>query len=262
MPEPITSPQNEKLKLVRRLAERRGRERERLFTSEGEDLLAAGLAAGWEPSFVLTGAGAPARGSGPPATETIPVEQELLDAVSALGSGTRALAVWPLPEPAPASEEFAGPSVYLHGVADPGNVGTILRTTAALSSATVALGPGCADPWGPKAVRAAMGAGFSRPPRVGAVIDAAPAPRLALDAHRGGDLDETIAALAPRTICLGAEREGLDPAVLRACEGSASIAVRGDAESLNVAAAAAIALHRVCSAAARSDTLSSWTGGQ
>ena len=53
----ITSPQNEKLKLIRKLAERKHREREGLFATEGEDLLAAGLAAGREPVFALVAAG-------------------------------------------------------------------------------------------------------------------------------------------------------------------------------------------------------------
>src|SRR5205085_221771 len=93
---------------------------------------------------------------------------ELLDAVSTLGSGTRVIAIWPLapPErPAPGSipgvPGRSGGCVYLHGVADPGNVGSIVRTTGALSDAAVALGPGCADPYGPKAVRASMGAIFT-----------------------------------------------------------------------------------------------------
>ena len=53
----IASPQNEKLKLVRKLRERKQREREGLFVTEGEDLVEAGLAAGAEPRFLLTAAG-------------------------------------------------------------------------------------------------------------------------------------------------------------------------------------------------------------
>ena len=53
----IESSQNEKLKLVRKLRERKQREREGAFLSEGEDLVEAGLAAGAEPRFVLTAAG-------------------------------------------------------------------------------------------------------------------------------------------------------------------------------------------------------------
>ncbi len=51
--------------------------------------------------------------------------------------------------------------VYLHGVGDPGNVGTVLRSAQAFGASCVAFGPGCADPHGPKAVRASMGAIFA-----------------------------------------------------------------------------------------------------
>lgn len=238
MSETITSPQNEKLKLARRLADPRARAREGLFASEGEDLLAAGLAAGWVPETVLVAAGS--------GIEGVEVEPRLLATASSLGSGTRALALWPLPAPEPPSPGTR--CVYLSGVADPGNVGAIVRSAAALCGAVVVLGPGCADAYGPKAVRAAMGATFARPPRPGS-LELTPEPRLALDAHGGEELDELVVAVAPRTICLGAERDGLDSDTLAACEGVATIAVRGETESLNVAAAAAIALHRVCSAA-------------
>ena len=105
----ITSSHNDKLKAIRKLGQRR-RERERSgrFVAEGEDLLAAAEAAGWEPVERYCAAG-----SGLGGTE---VEPSLLAAASGLGSGTRALAVYEerwAPQP-------AGPlCVYLHGVRDP-----------------------------------------------------------------------------------------------------------------------------------------------
>src|SRR3954466_12570250 len=83
----IESPQNEKLKLVRKLRDRKHREREGLFVTEGEDLLAAGLAAGAEPRFVLVAAGSGLDGE--------EVDSDLLADVSALGSGPGGFAVWP-----------------------------------------------------------------------------------------------------------------------------------------------------------------------
>jgi RNA methyltransferase, TrmH family len=232
----IESKDNEKLKLVRKLRERKQREREGLFATEGEDLLAAGLAAGAEPRFVLVVAGA-APGGVRPAVDFDEVEPELLASVSALGSGTRAIAVWPLAWTA----QPGAPCVYLHGVGDPGNVGTIVRTADALLGATVALGPDCADPFGPKATRASMGSIFARPPARAAVA-ATPSPRVALVAHGGSGL-EALAGAA--TLCLGAEREGLPDDVLTACATTATIPLAGAAESLNVAAAAAIACERL-----------------
>ena len=120
--------------------------------AEGEDLLDAADAAGWEPLARLV-----AEGSGLPGEE---VKPHLLAQVSQLGSGTRALGVygqrW---APAP-----TGPlCLALWGVNDPGNVGTALRGALAFGATSVALGPGTADPYGPKAVRASMGALFEVP---------------------------------------------------------------------------------------------------
>jgi TrmH family RNA methyltransferase len=234
----ITSPQNEKLKLVRKLHERKHREREGLFATEGEDLIAAGLAAGLEPRFTLTAAGSqlPSEWGGEE------VDPELLASVSALGSGTRAIAVWPLTW----SRRPAPPCFYLHGVSDPGNVGTIIRSVDALLGSSVVLGPDCADPFAPKAVRASMGSLFARPPVRGG-LDVTPRPRAALVAHGGDGLDSLAGAA---TICLGAERDGLPPELLAECEAEATIPLRaGGAESLNVAAAAAIAAQWISSPA-------------
>jgi RNA methyltransferase, TrmH family len=229
----ITSPHNEKLKLIRRLGRRRSREREGLFIGEGEDLLSAARSIGAEPVELLTAAG-----EGLGGTE---VEPALLDRFSTLASGTRAIGVW--------REVWADhaevPCVYLHGVSDPGNVGTVIRTANALVGGSVVLGPDCADPFGPHGVRASMGAVFAEPLLRGG-IDATPAPRAALIAHGGGGLEE-LDGIA--TVCLGAERDGLPEATVEHCDVQVTIPVREVAESLNVAAAAAIALHRISSRA-------------
>jgi TrmH family RNA methyltransferase len=229
----ITSPHNEKLKLIRRLGRRRTREREGLFVTEGEDLLAAARAAGAEPVELLTAAG-----EGLGGTE---VEPALLAGVSKLGSGTRAIGVWREAW----ADRPAAPSVYLHGVSDPGNVGTVIRTASALVGGSVVLGPGCADPFGAHAVRASMGAVFAEPLLRGG-IEVTPGPRAALIAHGGGSIDELDGVA---TLCLGAERDGLPDEVIGQCDIQITIPVRESAESLNVAAAAAIALHRICEGA-------------
>jgi RNA methyltransferase, TrmH family len=222
----ITSAQNEKLKLIRKLHERKHRERECMFVAEGEDLIAAATAAGVEPELVLV------------AGED--VEPELLDGASTLGSGTRAVGVY-----RERWSEPAGPvCVYLDAVADPGNVGAIIRTAHALVDGSIVLGPGCADPFSPKSVRATMGSIFDQPV-ARAAIAGTPEPRVALTAHGGGSPNELT---APLTLCLGAERSGVGPDVLAACEAEVTIPLRpGGAESLNVAAAAAIALQGVSS---------------
>ena len=149
---PITSPNNESLKEVRKLAGRKWRDKTRTFVAEGEDLIAAAGAAGWQPELQLCEAGSGLAGE--------EVAGHLLKQYSQLGSGTRALAVYPQRwAPAP-----AGPvCVALWGVDDPGNVGTVLRSALAFGAGSVALGPGTADPYGHKAVRASMGAIFAVP---------------------------------------------------------------------------------------------------
>jgi len=237
----IESPHNEKLKLVRKLRDRKHRQREGAFATEGEDLLEAGLAAGARPRFVLVAADSGLEGE--------EVEPALLAGVSSLGSGTRAIAVWDRTQLSPhTGDNCVQPCFYLQGVADPGNVGTIVRTVDALLGSSVVLGPDCADPFSPKAVRASMGSIFSSPP-VQAGLDATREPRVAFVAHGGEKLD-TLAGVA--TICLGAEREGLPDAVVARCERRVTIPLRpGGAESLNVAAAAAIAAQRLSSLAMR-----------
>jgi RNA methyltransferase, TrmH family len=139
----------------------------------------------------------------------------------------------------------AGPlCVYLHGVADPGNVGTVLRSAQAFGASCVALGPGCADPHSPKAVRASMGAIFAV--ALARACDPAelPGERVALLADAAQVL-RGPGEKAPPTITLlvGAEREGLPEDVVAACERSARIPIAS--ESLNAAMAATVALYEM-----------------
>ena len=222
----ITSIHNDTLKELRKLHDKRHRARTGLFVAEGEDLVGAAEAAGWEPEAKLV------------AGED--VEPALLDRSSGLGSGTRVVAVyrqrW--------SEPGGDLAPYLHGVADPGNVGAVVRSAHAFADGPVVLGPGCADPYGPKAVRASMGSVFARPP-ARASFEELPAEATTIALERGaGTAIGQVPAEAPVVVCLGAERGGLPPAVSHAAHHRAEIPLRADGpESLNVAMAAAIALY-------------------
>jgi RNA methyltransferase, TrmH family len=212
----IRSPDNHKLKTIRKLQQKRWREKLGLFAAEGEDLVDAA----WEPEFVLR------------AGED--VEPELLAAVSTLGSGTRVIGVFQQRWAEPAGDLL----VYLHAVEDPGNLGAIIRSAHALADATVVLGPGCADPWSAKAVRATMGSIFARPP-ARAELAALPGSRLALSSHGERRLEDAVPE-PPLVLCLGSEREGLPPELEPE---AVRIDVRND--SLNVAMAATVALYEV-----------------
>ncbi len=217
----ITSKDNTQLKLIRKLLAKR---RDGLFVAEGEDLVDAAAASGWEPEILLR------------AGED--VEPHLLDAVSTLGSGTRVIGVY--------RERWSQPggalSVWLDGIKDPGNVGTILRSALAFGANSVALGPDCADPFGPKAVRASMGSIFARPPaRVS--FESLTGTTVALDQHADHLLRE-VEVEPPIVLCVGSERTGL-PDELNA-SARARIPLREDGpDSLNAAVSAAIALYRM-----------------
>jgi RNA methyltransferase, TrmH family len=215
----ITASDNSQLKLIRKLSRKKARDELGLFVAEGDDLVAAAAAAGWEPE-VLLWAGQD-------------VEPELLDRVSQLGSGTRVIGVYRQRWAEPGGEL----SVALHGVGDPGNVGTVVRSAHALADGPVLIGPGTADPYGPKAVRAAMGSLFARPPAHGDAVGTT----VALDAGADDDLTPLD---GPVTLLVGAEREGLPPDVAERADVRARIPLRPDGpESLNAAMAATLALY-------------------
>jgi TrmH family RNA methyltransferase len=231
----ITSHDNAHLKEIRKLIQRR-RQRARAgrFVAEGEDLLAAADAAGWEPLTRLCAAGSGLAG--------IEVEPKLLSQASGIASGTRAVAVY--------AERFTeaplGPvCVYLHGVGDPGNVGTILRGASAFGAASVVLGPQTADPYSPKAVRASMGAVFEVPlVRLGDCpdLDQFPGTTVALVAAGGVPLAQ-VELTGPVTLLVGSERDGLPSGLLSGADTVARIPIAN--HSLNAAMAATVALYEL-----------------
>jgi TrmH family RNA methyltransferase len=231
----ITSAANPRLKLVRKLEGRRQREKLGLFACEGEDLVAAGLDAGLEPVEALVDAERPALADRLLGAEA--VSSELMRGLSTLAHPARVVAVFRRAD-LPARLDLAL-GLALWRVADPGNVGTIVRVADALGPASVALSRGCADPTGPKALRASAGAIFRVP--LGSFAEA-PGPRIALVPAGGAPLPE-LDLEERMTFLLGAEREGLPEDVIADCDAVATIPQSGQAESLNVAAAAAIALY-------------------
>ena len=231
----ITSASNPRLKLVRRLEARAQRERLGLFVAEGEDLVAAALDAGLEPAEALVDGERPALADRLAGAELL--APELMASLSTLPHPARVVAVFRRVDLPAGTEPAAG--LALWHVHDPGNVGTLVRSADALGPAFVALSAGCGDPTGPKGLRAAMGATFRVPL---ARFDEAPGPRIALVPHGGVPIGEV--ELGPRvTWVLGAERDGLPEEVLAGCDATVTIPLADGAESLNVAAAGAIALY-------------------
>jgi TrmH family RNA methyltransferase len=214
----IQSKDNERLKLVRKLHEKRWREKLGLFFVEGEDAVEAATA---EPVDLLR------------AGED--VDAKLLAEVASAPHPPRVIGVYRRAD-LPAWEERDA-TLALWRLADPGNVGTLIRTADAFGAAVV-LSDGCADPTSPKALRASAGSIWRVPLGTWEQMSGT---RVALEAHGGRppaelDLSGRVAFL------LGAEREGLPREVERDVD--ATIPIAG-AESLNVAATGAIALYEL-----------------
>lgn len=140
-----------------------------------------------------------------------------------------------------------GGFLILDGIQNPSNLGTVLRTAAALGMERILLGEGCADPFGKKALRAAMGAVFKV--------------SLCITEHLCGELEKlnrlpgclyaaaldenardirSVSFLPQDSIVIGNEGQGVSEKVLRQCHGTVIIPMLPHTESLNAAAAAAI----------------------
>jgi len=250
--EPITSLQNAVVKRAAGLRLRKFREREGAFLAEGADLVAAGIAAGRRPQVVLVRSGsvaeAAAAGAVPGGLETggagapaivpaalagltvYPVSDRVAAKVSTLETAPDVMAVFPLPERAPLEvlreggagrPGAGGPAplvVFADRIADPGNMGTLLRAAAAFGAAALVAAPASVDLFGPKTVRASMGAVFALPlfqdVTLGELAARLGGPRVyGLVAHGGVPLAEAELR-RPAVLCVGAERAGLAPETL------------------------------------------------
>jgi RNA methyltransferase, TrmH family len=252
----LTSARNPAILLVRSLDAKRTRRERRMVVLEGEDLIDAALAAGVAPILLLVDEDRvedddPRLAATADVEERYTVPTSLMKQVSAMGFAPRMIGVFAQPD-VPAFRDVAMPpslALWLAGVGDPGNVGTLVRSAAALGCDWVAIGPGSADPFNPKAVRAAMGATFGVRLLEGVTAEdlaTRPGVRIIAAVVTGGAPPWEVDLTAPSIIALGAERLGLDVSlgpfgdeheVVRV-----TIPQEAAAESLNVAAAGAILL--------------------
>jgi TrmH family RNA methyltransferase len=252
----ITSAANPKIKLVRALQTRRGRrEAEGAFVVEGVRLAEEALRAGVAPRLVLHTEALDGRGRA-----VVNQLARLGAAVEAVSDGVMAAAsdtttppglLAVLPIPAPALPEALTFALVLDGLADPGNLGTILRTAAAAGVEAAFLAPGSVDAYNPKVVRAAAGAHFHLP-IVEAGWDAIERRLSGLrlwraEAHAGETYDR-VDWRAPSALVVGSEAAGHSEAARRAAPQAVHIPMPGRAESLNAAVAAGILMFAVARA--------------
>lgn len=251
--EPITSAANPLIKRAASLRLRKYRTLRRAFLAEGADLVIAGILGGHRPQAVFVTAGSPAARSlagevdaaaaggglaGVLAGVSVhAVTERVAEKLTTLETPPDVMAVFGVPQP-PQPETLAGPTalaVYVDRVADPGNLGTLLRSAVALGAGALATSPGCVDPLSPKVVRAGMGAVFALPvyPEMLLVelCRGLGGPTVyGLAAHGGADL-RTAALRRPAVLCVGAERAGLSEQVAGLCDESLTIPLPGAGRS-------------------------------
>lgn len=218
--------------------ERRGR---RLCIGQGHKLLEEALQAGTEIRSVLSAEALDL----PAAIAQYRVTEDILSWLSPMKSAPELMFAASVPE----EEAVLGERIlFAEDMQDPGNVGTLIRTANAFGFDGILLAGACADPYGPKAVRASMGAVFRRRIRImetEAALRELERQRIPLYAAALAENCESAGKLRfPErlAIAIGNEGHGLSPAVLNAAAAVVRIPMEPGAESLNAAAAAAVLL--------------------
>jgi TrmH family RNA methyltransferase len=249
----ISSLANEKIKLVRALQSRRkAREKAGRFVIEGARLAEEAVRAKAGADFVFYVDRLDARGRaalnglrqlGAAAEE---VSAEVMAACSDTEAPSGLLAVIPDPSPSvPSPLTFA---LVVDRMADPGNLGTILRTAAAAGVEAVFLSPGTVDAYNPKVVRGAMGAHFRVPishvawPEIEAALAGL---TVHLAAAEGGVRYDAVDLASPVALIVGGEAEGASAEAERLPHRRVTIPMPGGSESLNAAVAAGVLMFEV-----------------
>jgi len=252
--EPIAD-RNPLVQRVRRLVRQRSERRaEGVYVVEGPQLVDEALAAGRDVEVIVVpesaASGPTARAAGHHGVRCVVVADRVFDSLSSTRSAQPALAVVADHDVALADLP-ADTLLVLAELADPGNVGTLVRSAEAFGVSGVVFAGGV-DPYNPKVVRATAGSLFRMPH---ARLDGDHAPVAALAAlgaagfsrwaavARGGEPPESIAVDGPVALVLGSEPHGLSAEVLGSCDGRVEVPTGGDVESLNVAVAGSVAMY-------------------
>ncbi len=247
----ITSTSNARVKQLVLLKRRRARSETGTHLAEGPHAVRAALAAGLVRELFVTESGLALLG---PSGE-VPVTQVADAVIARLAESVTPQGVIALVStPAYTTDVLADAKVatVVDQVSDPGNVGTIIRTAQALGADAVVLTDGCADPFSPKVIRASAGTVYQIPVLANAsatsVISACRSAGMSIIAL-AADGSEGVSRLRtgslPTALVLGSEAHGVSSELRQAADGFVSIRMPGGAESLNVAAAAAIALYEI-----------------
>jgi len=234
---PITSLQNERIAELLRLDKKRHRDETGRFVVEGPHLVLEAVEEGLcETVFSLADPGYPG-------VETLLVSEAVMAKIAATYTPQGILAIVRRPRPLPAGDRI----LLLDGIQDPGNMGTILRTALAFGFSTV-VADGCVDFYNQKVLRSTQGAVF----RLNLIeaplpewIDAHPSVAVyGTDPHGGVAVDGIVPPSGPLALILGNEGAGIRPGLLAKTVRNVFVETDG-VESLNVAIAGAIVMHRL-----------------
>lgn len=249
----IISRDNPLFKRLKHLADSaRARREERLTLLDGVHLIEAYLEAGGQPATLVFAASCPAELRAPlrgrcTHARLVDLADKLFGELSPVATpvGVLAEAAWLDPR----STNHNPLVLLLEDIQDPVNLGSLLRSAAAVDTNLAVLSLSCADPWSPKALRGGQGAQFVLPMQQRAdlldwMLRHPALPVVALSLQESIPLYQ-LDLRGPVGILVGNEGAGLSPPVLDAARHRAKIPMPGRAESLNVAAAAAVALFEV-----------------
>jgi TrmH family RNA methyltransferase len=257
----LTSPRSPRVTAARRLAKRAFRQRERAFLAEGPQAVGAALGCGAAVTHLFVTAQAAARHPALPASAGaagVPVHVvsgEIMAALAQTATPQGVLAVCRFIDVPLATVTAAGPRLValLAHVRDPGNAGTVLRTADAAGADAVVFTDASVDPYNAKCVRASAGSLFHLPVVAGVrlgetvhVLRQAGLRILAADGRGRRSLDEVAGdgtLTAPTAWLFGNEAWGLPDDLLKLADESVAVPIYGQAESLNLATAAAVCLY-------------------
>ena len=246
----ITSPENPRFRsLVKLLHSSRERRKAGVSLLDGVHLVAAYRQAVGAPEEVLVSRSRMHDAEIGALLQTLGVEpgvlsDELFRELSSVTTPTGIIAIVKTPQ-ALAIPDVPGACVMLEGIQDPGNLGSIMRSTAAAGIGELYLSRGSVHAWSPRVLRAGMGAHFALRVYEGADLDSLVASypgRVLAAASDGAAPMYSIDLRGHVALLFGNEGTGLSPGLRTAAHASISIPMPGNAESLNVAAAAAVCL--------------------
>ena len=250
----ISSLKNPLVKALRALKDRAARLEQGRFLVEGPVMLREALSSGLRPQCAFFDQDRPdpdlLASLAEAGARLYAVPSQVLEAVCPTRTPQGVCCAFGLPASAPL-EGLGDRITALDGVQDPGNLGTIWRTADAAGFTGLLLGPGCADPLGPKAQRAAMGSGFRLPycqaPDLPAALQAAVREgyEVVVSALDGRDIYQQPPLGKRFILVVGSEAHGVSAPVKALASRRLKLPMRGGAESLNAAVAAGILMYEL-----------------